>query len=54
MIEFKIVMETNYRFDDMDKEVIKNFLLKHFKNGKEVKNLYFEEGVKTELFTIET
>ena len=43
MIEFKIVVKTHYRFNDSDKEFIKNFLLSTFKDSKEIQDLYMEE-----------
>jgi len=43
MIELKIVLKTHKRFNDSDKEFIKNFLISHFKQSKEIQDLYIEE-----------
>ena len=43
MIELKIVIQTKKRFNDSDKEFIKNFLISHFKQIKDIQDLYIEE-----------
>ena len=43
MIEFKIVMKTHRRFNDSDKEYIKGFLMRYFKESKEIQDFYMEE-----------
>ncbi len=43
MIELKIVMKSNYRFNESDKEFIKNFLTRYFGKQKEIQDLYMEE-----------
>ncbi|KKL90986.1 hypothetical protein LCGC14_1899240 [marine sediment metagenome] len=43
MIEFKIVVKCHYRFNDSDKKYIKDFLMRYFKESKEIQDLYMEE-----------
>lgn len=49
MIETKIVIKTHYRFNDSDKEFIRNFIIAHFKVSKKIVDFYTEEthGVDT-------
>jgi len=43
MIELTIVMKTLRRFNDSDKEFIKGFLMRYFKELKELQDFYIEE-----------
>ena len=43
MIELTIVMKTQRRFNDSDKEYIKDFLMRYFKESKEIHDFYMEE-----------
>lgn len=43
MIEFKIVVKSHYRFNDSDKEFIKDFLMRYFEESKDIQDLYMDE-----------
>lgn len=43
MIQTKIVIKTELRFSDSDKEFIKNLIVSHFKKLKKIVDIYIEE-----------
>ena len=43
LIETKIVIKSQYRFNDSDKELITKFINSHFKESKKMNYFYIEE-----------
>ena len=43
MIELMIVLKAHRRFNESDKAYIKDFMMRYFKESKEIQDFYMEE-----------
>ena len=43
MIELQIVIKAQRRFNESDKAYIKDFMMRYFKESKEIQDFYMEE-----------